>query len=108
MPKKVDSKGRWRDRTVTFRVSDEERKVLYDCIKMSGLSKQDYLLSKATNREVVVQGRSPRVYKALRDQMNEIYEELKRLESSGECRDELLETLRVVATTLQGMGDIRL
>ena len=39
--------------------------------------------------------------------MNEIYEELKRLESSEECRDELLETLRVVAATLQGMDDIR-
>ena len=50
----------------------------------------------------MVQG-NPRVYKALRNQMAEIYEELKRLEKCGEENEELLSTLRLVAETLYGL-----
>ena len=58
-----------------------------------------------TDREIVVQG-NPRVYKALRNQMAEIYEELKRLEKCSEENEELLSTLRLVAETLYGLkGD---
>lgn len=53
----------------------------------------------------MVQG-NPRVYKALRNQMAEIYEELKRLEKCSEENEELLSTLRLVAETLYGLkGD---
>ena len=55
-----------------------------------------------TDREIVVQG-NPRVYKALRNQMAEIYEELKRLEKCNEENEELLSTLRLVAETLYGL-----
>lgn len=82
MDKNLDYQGRWRSKTVAFRVSEEEGKLL--------------------NREVVVQG-NPRVYKALRNQMAEIYEELMRLEQCGEVSDELLYTLQVVAETLNGL-----
>lgn len=50
----------------------------------------------------MVQG-NPRVYKALRNQMAEIYEELKRLEQCGEVSEELLYTLQIVAETLNGL-----
>ena len=42
------------------------------------------------------------MYKALRNQMVEIYEELKRLEKCSEENEELLSTLRLVAETLYG------
>ena len=54
------------------------------------------------NREVVVQG-NPRVYKALRNQMAEIYEQLQKLGQCGEISEELLYTLQVVAETLNGL-----
>ena len=47
--------------------------------------------------------RNDRVYKALRNQMAEIYEALLRLEQCGEVSDELLYTLQVVAETLNGL-----
>lgn len=102
MEKALDSKGRWRNRTVAFRVSEEEAKLLNDCVQLSGLTKQDYIIRKLLCRDVVVQG-NPRVYKALKNQMAAIYEELKRLETCSEENDELLYTLQVVAITLDGM-----
>lgn len=50
----------------------------------------------------MVQG-NPRVYKALRNQMAEIYEELKRLEKCNEENEDLLSILRLVAETLYGL-----
>ena len=76
MERRLDSKGRWRHKTVAFRVSEEEAKQIDACVRLSGLSKQDYIVKRLLCREIVVQG-NPRVYKALKNQMKEIYEELK-------------------------------
>ena len=68
MEKKLDHNGRWRNRIVAFRVSDEEAKLLNDLVALSGLTKQDYIMRRLLCRDVVVQG-NPRVYKALKNQM---------------------------------------
>ena len=44
MEKNLDTKGRWRNRNVGFRVSEEEAKLLDDLVELSGLAKQDYIL----------------------------------------------------------------
>ena len=92
MDKNLDYKGRWRNKTVAFRVSEEEAKLIDDLVALSGLTKQDYIIRRLQCRDVVVQG-NPRVYKALRNQMADIYEELKRLERCSEANDELLYTI---------------
>ncbi len=102
MDRNLDCKGRWRSKTVAFRVSPEESKQIDECVKLSGLTKQDYITRRLLCREIVVQG-NPRVYKALRNQMAEIYEELKRLERCSEENEELLYTLELVAETLNGL-----
>ena len=102
MEKKLDHNGRWRNRIVAFRVSDEEAKLLNDLVALSGLTKQDYIMRRLLCRDVVVQG-NPRVYKAMKNQMAAIYEELKRLESIDSDNDELLYTLQVIAITLDGL-----
>lgn len=102
MEKKLDHNGRWRNRIVAFRVSDEEAKLLNDLVALSGLTKQDYIMRRLLCRDVVVQG-NPRVYKALKNQMAAIYDELKRLESIDPDNDELLYTLQVIAITLDGL-----
>ena len=102
MERTLDYKGRWRNHTVAFRVSDEESKLLNDLVALSGLTKQDYVTRRLLCRDVVVQG-NPRVYKALRNQMVAIYEELKRLEALSPDNDELLYTLQVIAITLDGL-----
>ena len=102
MERILDAKGRWRNRTVGFRVSEEEAKMIDRMVALSGLTKQEYILRKLMDWEVTVQG-NPRVYKALRNQMAEIYEELKRLERCSDENEELLSTLRLVAETLYGL-----
>ena len=102
MEKSLDAKGRWRNRNVGFRVSEEEAKLLDNLVELSGLAKQDYILRRLLNREVVVQG-NPKVFKALKNQMTQIYEELKRLESVSDDNEELLIVLEMVATIMKGM-----
>lgn len=102
MDKSLDYKGRWRNKTVAFRVSEEEAKLIDNQVALSGLTKQDYIIRRLQCRDVVVQG-NPRVYKALRNQMADIYEELKRLERCGEANDELLYTIQLIAETMNGL-----
>lgn len=104
MEKSLDVKGRWRNRNVGFRVSEEEAKLLDDLVELSGLAKQDYILRRLLNREVVVQG-NPKVFKALKNQMTQIYEELKRLESVSDDNEELLIVVEMVAKIMKGMAN---
>ena len=106
MDKNLDYKGRWRNKTVAFRVSEEEAKLIDTQVALSGLTKQDYIIRRLQCRDVVVQG-NPRVYKALRNQMADIYEELKRLERCSEANDELLYTIQMIAKIMNGLkGEI--
>ena len=102
MDKNLDNNGRWRSRAVSFRVSEEEAKLIDTQVALSGLTKQDYIIRRLQCRDVVVQG-NPRVYKALRNQMADIYEELKRLECCSEANDELLYTIQLIAEIMNGL-----
>jgi hypothetical protein len=88
-------------------MSPEENADLDIRVKLSGLTKQEYFLRRISERDVVVQG-SPRVHKALRNQMEEIHTELRRLEAAGTASDEFLATLRLVTKTVDGMKNDQL
>ena len=102
--KNLDKHNRWRNKTVAFRVSPEENKQIDAAVRLSGLTKQDYITRRLLCREIVVQG-NPRVYKALRNELNSVLEELKRLEAGQSIDGELLETIRLISTTLDGMRE---
>ena len=104
MEKALDRQGRWRSKTVAFRVSPEENNQIEIKVRLSGLTKQDYIVSRLTDREIRVVG-NPRVYKALKNQMADIYAELQRLTSAQEVTPDMLETLQVIAITLNGMKE---
>ena len=53
---------------------------------------------------MVVQG-NPRVYKALRDQLAAVLDELRRIEAGQDVNDELLDTIRMIATIMNGMQE---
>lgn len=104
MERNCDGQGRWRSRTIGFRVSEEEGRLIDALAELSGLSKQEYITRRLQYRDVVVQG-NPRVYKALRNRMDNIYGELKRITSTEEISLELLYTIQVVAQTMDGMKE---
>ncbi len=68
--------------------------------------KQDYILNRLLNRDVVVQG-NPRVYKALRDQLAAVLAELQRIEAVENISDELTDIIRMIAVILGGMKEER-
>ena len=102
--KNRDNHNRWRNKTVAFRVSPEEDQQIETFVKLSGLTKQDYITRRLLDRAVVVQG-NPRVYKALRDQLAAVLGELRRMEAGGGVDDELLATIRLITVTLDGMKE---
>ena len=102
--KNRDQHNRWRNITVGFRVSPEENEQINIAVALSGLPKQEYCYRRCLHREIVVQG-NPRVYKALKDQLAAVLEELKRLENAAEIRDELLENIELITRTLSGMKE---
>lgn len=80
--KNLDNHNRWRSKTIAFRVSPEENEQIEIAVRLSGLTKQDYITRRLLNRDIVVQG-NPRVYKALRDQLAAVLGELRRMEGRG-------------------------
>ena len=102
--KHMDNHNRWRNRTVAFRVSDEENAQIDLAVKLTGLTKQDYITHRHLCKDVVVQG-NPRVYKALRDQFAAVLDELRRIEAGEGVNDELLDTIDLIASIMDGMKE---
>lgn len=102
--KNLDNHNRWRNRTVAFRVSDEENTQIDLAVKLTGLTKQDYITRRLLDKDVVVQG-NPRVYKALRDQFAAVLDELRRIEAGAGVDDELLDTINLIASIMEGMKE---
>jgi hypothetical protein len=102
--KNLDKQNRWRNKTVAFRMSSEEAEQLDVNVRLSGLSKQDYLIQRALQREIKVIG-NPRVYKALKNTMAEVLEELRRIGVRECVSDDLLDTIRQIDTTLNGLKE---
>ena len=84
MEKSLDSHGRWRQKIVAFRGSDEEAKI--------------------SEKEITVYG-NPKVYIALKTKLNDVYEELKRISDASEVNDVLLEVIELIAVTMNGMKE---
>ena len=97
-----DGQGRWRNKTVAFRISPEEDVLLEKAVALSGLTKQDYIIRRLQSRDVVVQG-NPRVYKALRNQLAAALGELQRIAVGETVSADLLDTIRLIAVTMDGL-----
>ena len=100
----LDRQGRWRNKTVGFRVSSEEDELLETAVKLSGLTKQDYIIRRLQEKEVVVTG-NPRVYKALKNELAKVLNELKRLKKGDDVPEDLLEVIRLITVTMDGMKE---
>ena len=100
--KNVDDHNRFRNITVAFRVSPEQSEALNKAVALSGLTKQEYCYRRCMERDIVVQG-NPRVYKALRNELAAVHDELQRIEDAGGVTDELRELIALIAVTLDGM-----
>ena len=104
MDKSLDNKGRWRNVIISFRMSPQERYDLNVRVKLSGLTKQDYIIKRLSERDIVVHPNT-RVYKALRNQMAEILEELKRIDNVTGIDSDLLDIIQITVQTYNGLAE---
>ena len=102
--KVLDRQGRWRNKIVAFRVSPEEDEQLEIAVRLSGLTKQDYIVRRLQEKEIVMVG-NPRVYKALKNELEKVLEQLERIEAGTGVSRDLLDTIELITKTMQGMKD---
>ena len=102
--KNLDNHNRWRSKTIAFRVSPEENEQIEIAVRLSGLTKQDYITRRLLDRAVVVQG-NPRVYKALRNELAAVLAELQRIEAGAGVDEELMDNIELIAAIMDGMRE---
>ena len=96
--------GRARNIMMGFRISPEELEHLNKMVALSGLTKQEYILRRIRNKEVIVIG-NPRVYKALKTMLINVYGQLEEIKRTGSpISEELIETLNLIGNVL---GEIK-
>ena len=85
-------------------MSPEEDAQIETAVRLSGLTKQDYITRRLLCREVVVQG-NPRVYKALRNELAAVLAELQRIEAGAGVDEELMDNIELIAAIMDGMRE---
>ena len=98
-----DGQGRWRSKTIAFRISPEENALLEDFVRLSGLTKQEYIIRRVLNSEVVVYG-NPKVHKALKAKTEELCELFCNMPDINSMTSETAEVIKMVITIYRDMN----
>ena len=104
MERNLDKQGRWRNKTVSFRMSKEEVILLDNLVALSGLTKQDYIIKRLLCKDVVVVGNT-RIYKALKNHIEQLCIELQRLTNGKEIDDVTTSTIKFISQILKNMKE---
>lgn len=101
--KNTDKQGRFRSKTIAFRMSPEEADLLQRMADASGMTKQDYLIDRALCREVtVIPNKRMQCY--MEEGMLFVYKELRRIESGDDIPEELSELACMLGGIFAGLG----
>ena len=68
------------------------------------MTKQEYIIRRLREKEVVVTG-NPRVYKALKNELAKVLNELKSMKKGENVSEDLLEVIQLITVTMDGMKD---
>lgn len=99
--KLMDDKNRWRNKVVAFRCSPEESKEIDRRVRLCGArTKQDYILESLLHQRVTAVG-NPRMLTQFRAQLNEIMDELRRVDKADEIPEELFTPVRTMLEILE-------
>ena len=100
--KNCDHHNRWRNITVGFRVSPEENERLNRAVALSGLPKQEYCYRKCRDNSITVTP-NPRIFKAMKTALDDVWTELKRISAGTQPSDELMNDITLIAKMLNDM-----
>lgn len=99
--KNRDYKGRWRNKIVAFRLSEEEADELDVRVRLCGSrTKQDYLVESVLHQRIIAKG-TPMMFVQFQKDLLRIEEELIRINLSEEMDDELLTPIRTMLEILE-------
>ena len=101
--KAPDGAGRVRPVTIGFRVTREQNAEIDELVAISGMTKQDYIVSRRTERSIVVTPNA-RAQQALARHMDRIYAELRRIERAGDIPADLRESVATIADAFAALG----
>ena len=99
-----ENSARKRSKTMAFRCTPEERKIICEMAAWSGMSRQDYIIAKLTDTQVEVRP-SVSVQKALRDSMAELAKEVRLAASYGELSESLQQRIELVMRFFLALGE---
>lgn len=98
-----DRSGRWRNKTVAFRMSEEEAAQLDMLVSISELTKQEYITSKLLNREVRVIP-SSRIQLNLQSTMRQMLDRLNSADQAA-LTQEVQESIVTLIDVLASLGE---
>ena len=99
-----ENSARKRSKTMAFRCTPEEHKLICEMAGWSGMSRQDYIIAKLTDTQVEVRP-SVSVQKALKDSMAELTKEVRLAASYGELSDSLQQKVELVMGLFLALGE---
>ena len=102
--KNLDYYGRFRSVNVSFRVSPEEGKLLNSLVKISGMTKQDYITEALLSNQIIIQPTS-RTYKAIKDELSAVISEMKRIEAGQNVDVDLLDLLSRITSAIDKLKE---
>lgn len=99
-----ENSSRKRSKTMAFRCTPEERKLICEMAAWSGMNRQDYIIAKLTDTKVEVKP-SVSVQKALKDSMAELAKEVRLAASYGELSESLQQRIELVMRFFLALGE---
>ena len=99
-----ENSARKRSKTMAFRCTPEEHKLIREMAAWSGMSRQDYIVAKLTDTQVEVKP-SVSVQKALRGSMAELAKEVRLVGSYGELSESLQQRIGLVMRLFLALGE---
>ena len=99
-----ENSARKRSKTMAFRCTPEEHKLICEMAAWSGMSRPDYIIAKLTDTQVEMRP-SVSVQKALRGSMAELAKEVRLAVSYGELSDSLQQRVELVMRFFLALGE---
>ena len=99
-----ENSARKRSKTMAFRCTPEEHKLICETAAWSGMKRQDYIIAKLTDTQVEVRP-SVSVQKALKDSMAELAKEVRLAASCGELSESLQRRIELVMKFFLALGE---
>ena len=104
--KKKDEKKRKCNIIMNFRVSPEEKQMIEERVKLSGMAKGEYFIQSCMYQKISVLG-NIRTFDAIKESVAKLDRKLMELQSVEELDEVTLESLRMVLELLDGIYNKR-